>query len=269
MRVTIAAAGLLAAACQRPAEDPAVLTLGDQSVKRSEFLQHLRRLEARGDGPLDPAVRAAVLESFLEERALLLEARRRGLLAKGADEMQEAAGIKKLLDSELLGRLEITPEEVQREYLAQAGSWNQPERRTLSQILLPTLNEARDVRRRLDRDPKSFELLARSRSRAPEAAQGGAMGSFSPGQLPIELEQAAFGLKVAEHSAIVETPYGFHVLRVDQVEPARERPKDECEAQIRARLLADKSEALRKAFLRELLARAKVNHEAANATAPS
>ena len=55
---------------------------------------------------------------------------------------------------------------------------------TLRQILVPTETEARDVRRRLQKDPKSFEALARARSKAPEAAAGGLMGTFSRGQLP-------------------------------------------------------------------------------------
>ncbi len=65
----------------------------------------------------------------------------------------------------------------------------------LRQILVPTSNEARDVRRRLLREPHSFEALARTQSRAPEASAGGLMGTFARGQLPPELEAAAFALR--------------------------------------------------------------------------
>ena len=203
MRESIAVVCLVMGACQPAAQDPAVLTLGGQSVRRSEFLQYLRRLEARGEGPLEPHVRAAVLESFLEARALALEARRRGFVAPGADELQEAAGIRKLLEAEVLAGVQVTPQEIQREYEAQTCSPNVPERRGLSQILLPNLNEARDVRRRLDRDPKSFEILARTRSRAPEAALGGALGVLGAWAFSFALAAILGGIMSANFSAPV------------------------------------------------------------------
>jgi len=265
-RLTIVAWLFATAACRAPvASDPVLLTVGSENVRLSEFQQYLKRLESRGEEPLDQAVRAAALDSFIEERVLALETRRRGLSARGADGATESAAARRLLQSEVLAKIQVEAEEIAQYYESHAGAWHAPERRTLSQILLASLNEARDVRRRLVRDPKSFEILARTRSRAPEAAQGGRMGTFAAGELPDELEKAAFALRVGEHSAVVETPYGFHVLRLDSVEPARERALADCQDEIRTRLLADKSDAAVQAFLRELLTRAKVNHEVAKA----
>ena len=57
--------------------DPVLLTLGDQTVRRSDFERHVASVEARGGGTLDPEVRRAMLEPYLEERVLVLEARAR------------------------------------------------------------------------------------------------------------------------------------------------------------------------------------------------
>jgi parvulin-like peptidyl-prolyl isomerase len=76
-----------------------------------------------------------------------------------------------------------------------------PESVTLRQILVATLNEARDVKRRLGRDAREFDTLARSLSKGPEAAMGGYIGSFERGQLPAELEAAAFALAEAWRSS--------------------------------------------------------------------
>jgi parvulin-like peptidyl-prolyl isomerase len=133
----------------------------------------------------------------------------------------------------------------------------------MHQILVPTLNEARDIERRLRKDPRSFELLARTRSRGPEASTGGDMGVFARGQLPAELEEAAFALTPGTTSPIVSTTLGFHVLRVDAREAAREASPQECQRESHARLQRVKSDVALRDFIRDLMSRAKVNHAAA------
>jgi parvulin-like peptidyl-prolyl isomerase len=138
---------------------------------------------------------------------------------------------------------------------------------TLHQILVATVNEARDVRRRLHRDPKVFEQLAHTLSRGPEAASGGLMGTFSRGELPPELEQAAFALAPGALSDVVQSPLGFHVLRSDARVPSRPVTLDESRERIRTRLQRQKSETAALEYVRGLMARAKVNHEAAKTLA--
>lgn len=255
---------LLAAACgERRTADPVILALDDLSVRRSEFDAHLAALRARGlEGADAPGVLRGILDAFLEERVLVLEARRRGLIAAGATTEEEQGAARALL-AEAGARVAVRDEEVAAYYEAHRGELALPEEVTLRQILVPTLNEARDARRRLARDPRSFEALAQTRSRGPEASAGGLMGTFAHGELPVELEQAAFALSAGATSDPVESPLGYHVLRVDARAPARERTLDECREEIRRTLLRDKSDAAAQELVRALLGRAKVNHEAA------
>ena len=64
-------------------------------------------------------------------------------------------------------------------------------------------------------------MLAQTVSRGPEASAGGLMGTFARGQLPPELEAAAFALEAGATSDVVQTPLGYHVLRLDSRQPAR------------------------------------------------
>jgi parvulin-like peptidyl-prolyl isomerase len=257
------AAAVLGLACrERPAADPVILELGELSVRRSAFDAHLEALRSRGlEGAEQPAVLRGVLEAFLEERVLVLEARRRGLLSADATPEQEQAGARALL-TEAGSRVTVGDAEIAAYYEAHRSELAQPEEVTLRQILVPTLNEARDARRRLARDPRSFEALAQTRSRGPEASAGGLMGTFTHGELPVELEAAAFALSAGATSDPVESPLGYHVLRVDGRAPARERSLDECREEIRRTLLRDRSDAAGKRLVQTLLGRAKVNHEA-------
>ncbi len=250
---------LALAGCE--AKDPVILKLAGEKVRRSEFERHVAGLETRGQAKLASAARAGVLDAFLEERALVIEARRRRFVPVGATPEQEAEGVSRLLAS-AVPEPEVSEQEIAAWHATHATE-PAPERVWLRQILVGSLNEARDVLRRLGPDPRTFDTLARDLSKGPEAAIGGYMGVFERGQLPPELEAAAFSLPEGGTSEPVQTALGYHVLRVESRQAAREIPLDEARERIRDHLARDKRLAAERRFVSELMARAKVDHEAA------
>jgi parvulin-like peptidyl-prolyl isomerase len=271
LRTTILVPSLLALllSCRTPAvsSDPVILRLGDQEVRKSDFDRYLAALEKQQEGTLAPDVRAALLSAFLEKRLLVLEARTRGLVAAGAPGKDEQAAVQQLLAAEVNSHVEVSEAEVAAYFEEHKTEFGVPEKLVVRQILVPTSNEARDVKRRLQRDPKAFEGLAQSMSKGPEAANGGLMGEFSRGQLPAELEAAAFALAAGETGDVVSTSLGHHVLRVDARTAAQAPDLEESRHRIRTLLFAQKQERSEREFIAGLLARAKVNHEAAQAPA--
>jgi parvulin-like peptidyl-prolyl isomerase len=257
---------LLLVACQgKPASDPVILRLKDQEVRRSDFDRYLKEMEEQQGGTIGPEVRSALLTAFLERRLLVLEARARGLVQPQASPEQEQAAVQELLAQETRAQVQVDEREVEEYFAAHRAELTVPETIVLRQILVATSNEARDVRRRLLKDPKSFETLAQTVSRGPEAPNGGFMGQFARGQLPAELEAAAFALPAGQTGDVVATDLGYHVLRVESRAPARDPDLDECRPRIRTLLTAQKRERSEREFIAGLLARAKVNHEAAQA----
>lgn len=255
----------LLSACGPP-KDPPILSLGGQVVRRSDFDRHVKDLESRG-AKIDPAARDAIFDSFLEERVLVLEARNRGFLPAGRPPSEEPAAVQKMLQNDLLSSVQVGSEEIAAYYKEHESEFESPERVTLYQILVPTDGEAREVERHLEKDPKSFESLARAQSRSPEAASGGLMGTFSKGELPPELEKAAFGLAPGG-IAIVKSDLGYHLLKVEARQPARAPSLEDARDEIREILIRRKSDQSVHKLIQELLARAKVNHEAAVRPSP-
>jgi len=58
-----------------------------------------------------------------------------------------------------------------------------------------------------------FSELAKAHSDCGSAQAGGDLGSFGRGQMVKAFEDAAFGLSVGDTSGVVETPFGFHIIR--------------------------------------------------------
>jgi len=76
------------------------------------------------------------------------------------------------------------------------------------------LNKIKYIQEQLN-NGEEFENLAEKYSDDKLSSEnGGDIGYVSKGQLIEELEEVAFSLKVGEVSDIVETPYGFHILKV-------------------------------------------------------
>jgi parvulin-like peptidyl-prolyl isomerase len=263
-RVPIALlATVLACACRD--KDPVVLQLEGETVRASAFAAYVASVEAQeGIGPVTPEVRQGLLDAFLEQRALVIEARRRKLLPPGASTDEEIEAVSRLV-TEAVPRPQVSEQEIADWRAAHAAELTMPEKVSLRQVLVATLNEAREVKRKLgnDRDPRTFDSLARAVSKGPEATVGGYMGNFERGQLPGELEQAAFSLPEGGTSEPIQSPLGYHVLRVESRQQAREIPLEEARERIRDQLVREKRAAAERAFVAAVMARAKVNHEAA------
>jgi parvulin-like peptidyl-prolyl isomerase len=58
-----------------------------------------------------------------------------------------------------------------------------------------------------------FAALARKHSEGPTNTKGGDLGSFKRGKMVKEFDNAVFKLKVGDISGIVETEFGFHIIK--------------------------------------------------------
>lgn len=84
---------------------------------------------------------------------------------------------------------------------------------------------------------EDFAVLAIQFSEDPGSAEaGGDLGFFGRGRMVPAFEEAAFGLEPGAMSEIVESPFGFHLIRVDEVREARTRPIEEVREEVVAEL---------------------------------
>lgn len=131
------------------------------------------------------------------------------------------------MQGEIINNVKVTPAEV-KEFFNEIPKDSLPYYNAeveIAQIMLkPQVTEAakeetkeqlRDIRKRIVDGENTFEELAVAYSQDPgSGAQGGNLGFQARGTFVKEFEAAAFKLKKGEMSGIVETQYGFHLLRL-------------------------------------------------------
>ncbi|MEW6379796.1 MAG: peptidylprolyl isomerase [bacterium] len=79
---------------------------------------------------------------------------------------------------------------------------------------------------------EDFAKLAKENSDCPSSQNGGDLGFFTRKQMVPEFSQAAFSMKVGEISNVVETPFGYHIIKVTNTKPAAESSFEESKARI-------------------------------------
>ena len=99
---------------------------------------------------------------------------------------------------------------------------------------------------------RSFEELAKDYSDGPEAKNGGSLGIMKRGSLLAKIEEIVDALGPGEVGPVVESPVGFHIIRVDEKKPAGLRPFEEAKDFIENKLLREQSQQVYQEWLNEL-----------------
>jgi peptidyl-prolyl cis-trans isomerase C len=121
----------------------------------------------------------------------------------------------------------------------------------------------------------TFEDAAKAHSGCPSGAQGGSLGQFGKGQMVPEFEVAVFSQDVDAVGAVVETSFGYHIIKVTDRQEAGEpstTPFAEAKDQILNYLTQNAKGEAAQAYIKSLRDAATiefVNPEAASAPHPA
>ena len=104
----------------------------------------------------------------------------------------------------------------------------------------------------------TFEELARTESDCSSAKRGGDLGFFGRGQMVKPFEEAAFALAPGKISDIVETQFGYHLIKVEEKKEERSLSFDEVKDDLMEKLKRGKIEKQVMAYLSTLREKAKI-----------
>ena len=80
-------------------------------------------------------------------------------------------------------------------------------------ILVATEADCADLKKQIA-EGADFAELAKAHSTCPSGAQGGALGTFGPGQMVREFDEVVFSAPVGEVQGPVKTQFGYHLVEV-------------------------------------------------------
>jgi len=103
-----------------------------------------------------------------------------------------------------------------------------------------------------------FAKLAQEHSQDGSAAQGGDLNYFTREQMVPEFAKVAFELKPGEVSDIVETQFGYHIIKVVDHQEAKAIPYEQVNAQIKQFLGNQKKQQHADAFIDGLKKKSKI-----------
>jgi peptidyl-prolyl cis-trans isomerase C len=247
-------------------------TMLDQLVGAKLLLAEARR---RGLAPSDTEVTAAIARLKAGDP----EGFARQLQVQGVTEQTITANlahdmaIRKLVEADVTPAVKVTEEAARNYYQQNLQRMKHPDQVRVRHILIGAGQDGSAEQRRLARQ-KAEELLARLRGGADFAAlaressddpgsagNGGLLPWLGPGESVKPFDEAAFALKPGELSGVVESPFGFHILRLEErraagavsFEEARPHIEQALARQQARTLLEQKVAALRKTARVEVL----------------
>ncbi len=130
--------------------------------------------------------------------------------------------------------------------------------------------EAEAIRQALLKDPESdFAKMAAEKSEGPSGPNGGDLGQFGRGQMVPPFEEAAFSQGVGEIGELVETRFGFHIIKVEERNEGKAFTLEEITPQITQHLSQQKKADHLKNLVDELRAVAEIVQPGAEKPAKS
>jgi len=202
-----------------------------------------------------------LLENILKERILVQRAREIGLEEDENVSSQIKAAIEQIrkereekikisIQQPLIGaatkveiydKVKLSEEEIAEYYKENKEDFIKEEEYHLRHILVETQEEAEAILEKIS-GGADFAELAKENSLCPSREKGGDLGFIARGMTVKPFEDVGFALKVGEISEVVKTQFGYHIIKLEEISPERQKTLEESRIEIEYILLPEKQQ---------------------------
>ena len=237
-----------------PAFAQNIAVVNGKAIPSSRAESVVKQVVAQGQQPDSPQLREAIKKDLIAREVMMQEAVKRGFdkdaTVKAQLENVRQSLVVNAMAKEYIAKNPVTEAEMKAEYerfKAQAGDKEYHVRH----ILVGTDAEAKAIIAKLKGGAK-FEDLAKGSKDAGTANNGGDLDWATPGSFPKVFSDAFVGLKKGEvASNPVQTPNGFHVVKLDDTRATKLPPFEEVKPQIQQAMSQKKLMAYQEAMVKK------------------
>ncbi len=158
-------------------------------------------------------------------------------------------------DLDAAGSFKFSDAEIEKYYQDNMAKYSTPEQRHARHILVKSdagdSDKLRETKRKkietileLAKKDQDFAKLAKEYSEGPSAVGGGDLGFFRRGQMVKPFDDAVFAMKPGELSGVVETQFGFHIIKLEEIKAAKVTSLDKARKEIAATMKKEKGKTL-------------------------
>jgi peptidyl-prolyl cis-trans isomerase C len=195
----------------------------------------------------------------LEEYKVLLAQNGRNF-DETVQDNQKGLSYEKVMDAEGADKITATEDEAKTFYDENTKQFQRPEEVRASHILIqPDPNQTKEqAKAKIEeilvqvKAGGNFEELAKANSECPSAPNGGDLGYFSKGKMTESFEKVAFEMEVGQISDVVETEYGYHIIKVTDHRQAGAVPFEEAKESIVKYLINKKKNEFAQDYIKKL-----------------
>ena len=219
-------------------DDPVMAKVGDIEIRRSEVVKFAESIPNIPQEQIE-LILPELVGQVVDLKLITKEATSSGLgndpeVQKRVRDVKERILVEVFLNRAL--EKEVTDAAVEKAYQDYLTE-NPPVREVSARhILVEEEETGKDLIKQLD-EGADFATLAKEHSTGPSGPGGGDLGFFQAEQMVKPFSDAAFGMKVGEHStAPVQTRFGWHVIKVDAERDSEQPTKEQLDGQLRSEL---------------------------------
>ncbi|HOK80666.1 MAG TPA: peptidylprolyl isomerase [bacterium] len=215
-----------------------VAKISNKSFTLEEFQENLNQMQSRFAN-LNYDMKKRILDQFVREKLFTTAAKDAGVnLTSEQEKYLERSKTMFLIRnyiSKILSENPVTDTDIKQAYEKNPQAYLTPERRKLRHIIVPDEEKAKQLLNKL-KEGADFAELARENNTDATKQKGGDLGWAQKGIFVKEFEDVAFSLKKGETSGIVKTQFGYHIIRVDDIEQPKQRSFNEVQQEIKRKL---------------------------------
>jgi peptidyl-prolyl cis-trans isomerase C len=184
-------------------------------------------------------------------------------------QLEKGLAIDELLKTKVVKDIEVTDEETRKYYDEHLDQFKQAEQVKASHILIkvePTATDEQkaEARKKIEtvqgklKKGDDFAAVAKEYSEGPSNSRGGDLGFFQRGQMVKPFEDAAFTMEADQVSEVVETQFGYHIIKVFEKKQESTAPYSEVKDQLKEHLKQQKTRQIVEEYVEGLRKKAKI-----------